>query len=52
MSCGRKLGLVMKEVRKFMSQHPELKKEDCEEKIHNENNTTYSLASIFRVARS
>lgn len=52
MSCERKLSLIIKDVREFMSQHPGLKKEDCEEKIHNKNSTTYSAASIFWVARS
>jgi hypothetical protein len=39
-SCERKLSLVIKDVRKFMSQHPGLKKEECEGKIHNKNSTT------------
>ena len=40
MSCERKLSLVIKNVREFMSQHPGLKKEDCEGKIHSKNSTT------------
>lgn len=40
MSCERKLSLIIKDVRKFMSQHPMLKKKDYEEKVHDKNSTT------------
>jgi len=32
MSCERTLSPVIKDVRKFMSRHPGLKEEECEEK--------------------
>jgi hypothetical protein len=40
MSCERKLSLVIKDVREFMSQHSRLKKKDYEEKIQDKNSTT------------
>ena len=47
MSCERKLILVIKDVRKFMSHHPKLKNKDYEERIRNKNSTTTSAASMF-----